>query len=95
MAVFQLDHVRMNVLRCWKKKSKKLILMTAMYILPLIQKSYQVFVERLNRPSGALSKKVPPPHNKIVFAKVFAHERFELLFVGVRENRVKNSRRIS
>jgi hypothetical protein len=68
-----------------------------MYIFPLIQKSHQVFVERLNRPSGAVSKKVPPPHNKnkIVFAKVFAHERFELLFVGARENRVKNSRSIS
>ncbi len=61
----------------------------AMYIFPLIQKSHQVFVERLNRPSGAVSKKVPPPHNKIVFAKVFAHERFELLFVGARQNRSK------
>jgi hypothetical protein len=34
MAVFQLDHVRMNVLRCWEKKSKKTDLMTIIEIRP-------------------------------------------------------------
>jgi hypothetical protein len=34
MAVFQLDYVRMNVLRVWEKKRKKLILMTVIEIRP-------------------------------------------------------------
>ena len=34
MAVFQLDHVRMNVLRCWEKKSTKIDLMTVIEIKP-------------------------------------------------------------
>ena len=34
MAVFQLDHVRMNVLRCWEKKSTKTDLMTVIEIKP-------------------------------------------------------------
>jgi hypothetical protein len=34
MAVFQLDYVRMNVLRVWEKKREKLILMTVIEIRP-------------------------------------------------------------
>jgi hypothetical protein len=34
MAVFRLDNVRMNVLGCWEKKSKKVILMIVIEIKP-------------------------------------------------------------
>jgi hypothetical protein len=34
MAVFQLDHVRMNELRCWEKKSTKTDLVTIIEIKP-------------------------------------------------------------
>ena len=34
MAVFELDHVRTNVLRCWEKKSKKTDVMTVIEIKP-------------------------------------------------------------